>query len=190
MSKMIRIQVGLLLLLAWASQTPLWAQPYRENLVASPFQIFNTMRSQFDGEEYDKLLKSMKVLSPWVEAMERKEGIDLLREMEGAVASKSRERVEFNLRRLVVVDLSDLLNFGEDSRPLNDKEKMYLRTAVLEYNLISSEVQERSIQTDQRIKNNIKKMMILVNETGMVAEGVRGFAQAILNDIRPLAQLK
>jgi hypothetical protein len=180
---------GLLLFVILPDSASLSAQEYiRERFPLPVPEILANIYSNLDREAYDTISKTLIILSPLLQYLEQKEGVDLRGRIASAIQSKDRKRVARELEQMVIIDISDLLSFVNASRPMNETDKIHIRIALLEYNVIGPQIQEADFSTDQRVKNNFKKMQILLSENN--SGSVKDLAMNILKDLRPLAQLK
>jgi hypothetical protein len=185
----VRAILGLLLFVMLPDSASLFAQEYsRERFPIPVPEILANIYSNLDRGAYDTISKTLIILSPLLQDLEQKEGVDIRGRITEAIQSKNRERVARELERMVIIDISDLLNFVNASRPLNETDKIHIRIALLEYNVIGPQIQETDFSMDQRVKNSFKKMMILLSEDN--PGSVKDLAKNILKGLRPVAQLK
>ncbi|MBI3609294.1 MAG: hypothetical protein HY204_01160 [Nitrospirae bacterium] len=188
----IRAILRAVFLLMLVDSHPLRAQANREQLPVPMVQILQTMYSKLDQGNYDMAYKFLKVLTPVVQTLTQKEGVDLFKEMESAIRSQNKERIDLAFRRMVIMDISDLMSFVNDLHPLTERDKVHARISLLEYYIISPRIAETNFMVDQRVKNNFRKMLLLFNEDELFGQTqqMKDFGRSILQDLRSSTVLK
>jgi len=135
------------------------AQPYRDGLLLPTSQLYERMLAYAEEKDYTKVERSLEVARPVMEALKGKFGTDVQAEIRDAMARKDGEQLLRSLRRLVVLDMRDLMSLGLAAET-QEKASTKFRHAYLDYLLVSPVIQTRDFPADQRIKNAFRRAVL------------------------------
>ena len=109
-------------------------------------------------KDFEKLSKTLQLVKPITQAVGTKYSKNPEEEVQNAIQKKSGEKALLSVQRLVALDMRDLLSIAAGSiREGSEKATTKLKTAYLDYLLISPYVQVKSFSADQKIKNVFRK---------------------------------
>jgi hypothetical protein len=132
-----------------------WAQSYRNAVQVPPVEVYQSMLSFVDRKEYSKVQSSLNVLAPIVDHIRAKFSVNPADDINRAVKKGNRDEVLMSVQALIMLDIEDLLDEAlrqVDSSP--DSAKTLVKTARLDYELLSPSVSKVEFSADQKIKKD------------------------------------
>ena len=144
-----------LLILCFASNG--WAQAYRSSVGVPPLQVYKSMSKFADKKNYGKILRSLKVLNPILNHIKKELSENPADAIKNAVSSGDSGGTLLGIRRMIYLDIKDLLNQAKNEikRPSGNPKKL-AKTARLNYELISPYIKKEDFKNDQIIKKSFR----------------------------------
>ncbi len=157
---------ALLFLLIYFSDTAR-GQPYREGLSIPPAQIFNGINGFAKSGDYEKIEKSLQLLTPLLTALSQKYGIDYASEIISAIAVKDKDKVLKGIQRLIFSDMKDLFDQADlVIKESKDRAQVKFKTAFLDYLILGSYVETKNFQSDGKIKRGFRDIQFTIESSG------------------------
>ncbi|MBI3610099.1 MAG: hypothetical protein HY204_05275 [Nitrospirae bacterium] len=151
------------------------AQSYRNAVQVPPVEVYQSMLNFVDQKEYAKVIGSLNTLAPIVNHITAKFTDNPLDGIKKAIDKGRPDEILLSVQTLIILDMKDLLDEAirqVDQSP--EASKTQVRTARLNYELLSSYVQKKDFPADQKIKKNFTdSFRLLGSESLYSAEKTR-----------------
>ncbi|MBI4356366.1 MAG: hypothetical protein HY559_00595 [Gammaproteobacteria bacterium] len=138
-------------------------QPYRNNLSHSPQEIYKSLLTFAQAQEFDKVKSYALFLTPVTQAFKEKYKVDIEKELVFALNKKDRVAVEKVLQALIYLDIKDLISValegGEENFDI-EQAKAKMQAAYLSYLLLSPFIQGNHFASDQGIKRKFRTIVL------------------------------
>ena len=132
-----------------------WAQSYRNAVQVPPVEVYQSMLNFVDRKDYAKVVGSLNILAPVVNHIAVKFTDNPTEGIKKAVDKGNPDEILLSVQTLIILDMKDLLDEAlKQVEQSPDASKTMVKTARLNYELLSSYVQKKDFATDQRIKKN------------------------------------
>jgi hypothetical protein len=132
-----------------------WAQSYRNAVQVPPVDVYRSMLTFADRKDYGKIQSSLNVLAPIVNHIRAKFSVNPADEINQAIRSGSQDTVVKSIQSLIVFDIEDLLDEAlKEVESSPDSAKTAVKTAWLDYQLLSDAVSKADFAADQKIKKD------------------------------------
>jgi len=132
-----------------------WAQSYRNAVQVPPVEVFQSMLTFADRKDYSKVQNSLNVLAPVVNHIRAKFSVNPAEDINQAIKRGNQDEIMMSIQTLIVLDIEDLLDEalkGVESSP--DSAKTAVKTARIDYELLTKAVAKSDFASDQRIKKD------------------------------------
>ena len=141
-------------------------QPYREGLSIPPSQVFNGMIGFAKTGDYEKIEKSLQILTPLLTALSQKYGTDYASEIRSVISAKDKDKVLKVIQRLIFSDIRDLFDQADlVIKESKDKAKVKYKTAFLDYLLLGPYIETKNFQTDGKIKRGFRDIQFTIDSS-------------------------
>jgi len=132
-----------------------WAQSYRNAVQVPPVEVYQSMLNFVDRKEYAKVTGSLNILAPVVNHITAKFTDNPTEGIKKAVYRGNPDDILLSVQTLIILDIKDLLDEAlKQVEQSPDASKTLVKTARLNYELLSSYAQKKDFSTDQKIKKN------------------------------------
>ena len=132
-----------------------WAQSYRNAVQVPPVEVYQSMLNFVDRKDYAKVVGSLNILAPVVNHITVKFTDNPTEGIKKAVDKGNPDEILLSVQTLIILDMKDLLDEAlKQVEQSPDASKTMVKTARLNYELLSSYVQKKDFATDQKIKKN------------------------------------
>ncbi len=148
----------------------IWAQAYRNDVGVPPVEVYQSMLHFVERKEYKKITTSLKILSPIVNHVTAKFTDNPSDGIIRAIDRNNSDDILLSVQTLIILDIKDLLEeaFVQlDSSP--ESSRTQVKSARLNYELLSPYVQKKDTAIDQKIRNNFARslqVLIMDPKTG------------------------
>lgn len=140
-----------------------WAQSYRNAVPVPPVEVYQSMLSFVDRKEYAKVAGSLTVLAPIVNHITAKFTDNPTDGIKKAVEKGNAEEILLSVQTLIILDMKDLLDEAlKQVEQSPGTSKTMVKTARLNYEILSSYVQKKDFAADQKIKKNFTESFRLL----------------------------
>jgi len=150
------------------SANDLWAQSYRDAVPAPPVEVYQSMLNFVNKNEYPKVVGSLNVLAPIVNHITAKYSDNPSESIKKAIDKGNPDDVLLSVQTLIVLDMKDLLdeamNQVEQSPGIS---KTMIKTARLNYEVLSAYVQKKDFAADQKIKKDFTETFRIVGSDSL-----------------------
>ncbi len=137
------------------------AQSYRSNLEIASTDVYKTVFDYIEKRDYEKIRLALSYVSPVLDTIKSKFGVDLKSELETALNNKDTTSLIASMRKLTFYDLKDILNaiVNEGKFQTVDKLQAWIKMAYLDYLFLSPVIvdDKKGFSADQEIKRTFKK---------------------------------
>jgi len=137
------------------------AQSYRSNLEIAPTDVYQAVFDYIEKRDYEKIRAALSYVSPVLDTIKNKFGVDLKPEIETALNEKDTPSLITSMRKLTFYDLKDILNaiVNEGKFQTVDKLQAWIKMAYLDYLFLSPAIvaEKKGFAADQEIKRIFKK---------------------------------
>jgi hypothetical protein len=144
------------------------AQSYRSNLEIAPTDVYKAVFDYIEKRDYEKIREALSYVSPVLDTIKSKFGVDLEPEIETAMNKKDIPLLIASMRKLTFYDLKDILNaiVNEGKFQSVDKLQVWIKMAYLDYLFLSPAItiEKKSFAVDQEIKKIFKKAHAALGE--------------------------
>jgi hypothetical protein len=147
-----------------------WAQAYRNAVQVPPVEVYQSMLDFVDRKEYAKVAGSLNILAPVMNHIKAKFTDNPTEGIKRAIQIGNPDEILLSVQTLIILDMKDLLDEAlkqVDQSP--DLSKTQVKTARLNYELLSSYVQKKDFATDQKIKKNFADSFRLLGSDSLYA---------------------
>jgi hypothetical protein len=132
-----------------------WAQSYRNAVQVPPVEVYQSMLNFVDRKEYAKVTGSLNILAPIVNHITAKFTDNPTEGIKKAIDKGTPDEILLSVQTLIILDMKDLLDEAlKQVEQSPDLSKTQVKTARLNYELLSSYIQKKDFAVDQRIKKN------------------------------------
>ena len=132
-----------------------WAQSYRNAVQVPPVEVYQSMLNFVDRKDYAKVVGSLNILAPVVNHITVKFTDNPTEGIKKAVDKGNPDEILLSVQTLIILDMKDLLDEAlKQVEQSPDASKTMVKTARLNYELLSSYVQKKDFSADQKIKKN------------------------------------
>jgi hypothetical protein len=138
---------------------PVRGQPYRDTLILPASQLYERMLKYADDKDYEKVSRSLQVARPVTEALKAKFGSDPEGDIRDGLERKDLDRVRRGLHRLILLDMRDLIGLALTAES-PEKSSTKFRGAYIDYLMLSTGVQARDFNADQKIRNAFRRAVL------------------------------
>lgn len=166
---------ALLFLLIFLSNTAN-GQPYREGLAIPPVQVFTGMLDFAKSGKYEKVEKSLQILTPLLTALSQKYGTDFASEIKStisaviyadSVSAKDKDKILKGIQKLIFADMKDLFDQADlVIKESNEKAQVKYKTAFLDYLLLGPYIEAKNFQSDGKIKRGFRDIQFTIESSG------------------------
>ncbi|HEY4485720.1 MAG TPA: hypothetical protein VI702_05290 [Nitrospiria bacterium] len=129
------------------------SQSYRNEIGVPPTDVYQSMMGFAERKDFGKVSASLGAIKPIVNHISSKYKENPADAIKSAVDQGNADKVMAGVRRLISLDIKDLLDQalqGAEDSP--DASKIAVKAARLNYELLSTEGQKRNFGADQKIK--------------------------------------
>lgn len=137
------------------------AQSYRSELEVAPPDVYKTVFDDIEKRDYEKIRAVLSYVSPVLDTIKSKFGVDLKPEIETSLNKKDTPSLITSMRKLTFYDLKDILNaiVNEGKVQSVDKLQAWIKMAYLDYLFLSPAIvaEKKGFAADQEIKRVFKK---------------------------------
>ncbi|MBI3994654.1 MAG: hypothetical protein HY349_01625 [Nitrospirae bacterium] len=165
-----RCSLFLLAVLIFMAGRDASAQSYRNAVQVPPVEVYQSMLNFVERKEYAKVAGSLTILSPIVNHITEKFTDNPTDGIKKAIEKGNPEEILLSVQTLIILDMKDLLDEAlkqVDQAPAFSKTMV--KTARLNYELLSSYVQKKDFSTDQKIKKNFTDSFRLLGSESVVS---------------------
>ena len=149
-------------ILSWRGlcQTQSEAMAYDERRA----EIYGDMLGHGNAENYLMILELLPSVAEITDEIKSRFGVDVVSEIDTAVGSKNRERVLLALYKMVFYDIKNIFaTITESGHGLSPEEvRSLLKTAGIDYSLLSPKVKAISLTADNRIRELFQWAIFMV----------------------------
>jgi hypothetical protein len=132
-----------------------WAQSYRNAVQVPPVEVYQSMLNFVDRKDYAKVTGSLNILAPVVNHITAKFTDNPTEGIRKAVDKGNPDEIRLSVQLLIIMDMKDLLDEAmKQVEQSPDLSKTMVKTARLNYELLSSYVQKKDFASDQKIKKD------------------------------------
>lgn len=124
----------------------------RARLKTPPVKIYQSMLRLVDKQDYEKIEMSLSFIKPVTVAIKSRWDMDMKEMMRESIVGQDKAMIRLSVQKLVFLDMVILLHESIDEDQPLKKRKVQIRTAYLNYLLLSSTVKKRKFLADQGIK--------------------------------------
>lgn len=124
----------------------------RARLKTPPVEIYQSMLRFVEKQDYEKIEMSLSFIKPVTAAIKSRWDVDMKEMIHGSVVGRDKDMIRRSVQKLIFLDMASLLYEGIDEDRPPKKRKVQIRTAYLNYLLLSSTVKERKFLADQGIR--------------------------------------
>ncbi len=152
------------------------SQPYREGLAIPPVQVFTGMLDFAKSGKYEKVEKSLQILTPLLTALSQKYGTDFASEIKStisaviyadSVSAKDKDKILKGIQKLIFADMKDLFDQADlVIRESNEKAQVKYKTAFLDYLLLGPYIEAKNFQSDGKIKRGFRDIQFTIESSG------------------------
>ncbi len=140
-----------------------WAQSYRNTIQVPPVEVYQSMLNFADRKDYAKVVGSLDTLAPIVNHITAKFTDNPSDGIKKAVDKGNQDDILLSVHTLIVLDIKDLLDEAlKQVAQSPDASKTMVKTARLNYELLSSYVQKKDFTADQKIKKSFTESFRLL----------------------------
>ena len=143
----------------WAAAVLLAAAPeafpqaYRNDIGVPPTDVYQSMMGFAERKDFAKVSASLGTLKPIVGHIAAKYKENPAEAIKSAADQGSADKVTAGIRRLIALDIKDLLDQAlQSAEGSQDSAKIAIKAARLNYELLSPEGQKKDFGADQKIK--------------------------------------
>lgn len=131
------------------------AQSYRNAVPVPPVDVYRSMLNFVDQKEYGKVSQSLNILAPIANHISAKYSKNPAVAIKKAIEKGNPSEILSSVHSFIVLDIKDLLDEAEKGveQSANNSNTL-VKTARLNYELLSPFVLKADFQADQRIKKN------------------------------------
>jgi hypothetical protein len=145
-----------------------WAQSYRNAVEVPPVEVYQSMLNFVDRKEYGKVVSSLNILAPIANHISAKYSENPALGIKKAVDKGNPADILLSVQSFIVLDMKDLLDEAlKEVEQSPDTSKTLVKTARLNYELLSPFVQKADFPADQKIKKNFTDSFRLL-ESGSI----------------------
>ncbi|MBN2408046.1 MAG: hypothetical protein JXJ19_10165 [Elusimicrobia bacterium] len=154
---------------------------YRMSMKTSTTQIEKQLLLNIESGDYESISKIVMYLSPLLDAIKTRYGVDLKTELNAAAQKHDKDTMKSAVLKFVIYDILDLFYLSNDSSSQIQPEirKMWITLAAANYVLISENVKTRSETSDEAVRNALKKALVY----GFVFEEGSGKITGVKTDV-------
>lgn len=146
------------------------AQSYRNAVQVPPVEVYQSMLNFVDRKDYAKVVGSLNILAPVVNHITVKFTDNPTEGIKKAVDRGNPDEILLSVQTLIILDMKDLLDEAlKQVEQSPDASKTMVKTARLNYELLSSYVQKKDFATDQKIKKNFTESFRLLGSESVVS---------------------
>jgi len=169
-----------------------WSQAYRNEIQTPPVEVYQSMLSFVDKKDYAKVASSLKILTPIVAHIQAKYTDDPSLGIKKAIDKGNQDEILLSVQTLIVLDTKDLLDEAlKQVEQTPDASRTLLKTARLNYELLTSFVQQKEFAIDQKIKKDFLDSYRLLDPESLYSnqkaavdkEQIRRLWMEIMNDL-------
>lgn len=148
------------------------AQSYRNATQVPPVEVYQSMLNFVDRKEYIKVTASLNVLAPIVNHISAKFTDNPTEGIKKAIERGNQDEILLSVQTLIILDMKDLLDEAlKQVEQSPDISKTQVKTARLNYELLSSYAQKKDFAADQKIKKDfIESFRLLGSESVLAAD--------------------
>ncbi|MBI3811822.1 MAG: hypothetical protein HY283_06420 [Nitrospirae bacterium] len=140
-----------------------WAQAYRNTVQVPPVEVYQSMLNFVDRKDYAKVTGSLNTLAPIVNHISAKFTDNPTEGIKKAVDRGNPDDILLSVHTLIVLDVKDLLDEAlKQIEQSPDASKTLVKTARLNYELLSSYAQKKDFGADQKIKKDFAESFRLL----------------------------
>ncbi len=145
-----------------------WAQSYRNAVQVPPVEVYQSMLNFVDRKEYGKVVSSLNILAPIANHISAKYSENPALGIKKAIDKGNPADILLSVQFFIVLDMKDLLDEApKEVEQSPDTSKTLVKTARLNYELLSPFVQKADFPADQKIKKNFTDSFRLL-ESGSI----------------------
>jgi len=152
--------IGLSLLVT--SDGALSATAQRAKLKTPPVKIYQSMLRFADKGDYGKIEASLAFIQPVILMIKKRWDIDMEREIRESVAKQDKAVARLSIQKLIFLDMESLLYTSIDKDQPNKKRRVQIRTAYLNYLLLSPTIKKKKFLANQRVKKTFRRLHVSV----------------------------
>jgi hypothetical protein len=147
---------------------------YRGQMKQPPFKVFEGMLLASKKENWSGI-KDMSdmFLGPFYQEIKRSFNVDLAEELNKVLAEHNKEKILTAIQRNMFYDIKALFGLAAQD-PAPDRATGLLKTAYLDYNLLSPYVQTKDFQRDQVIRKMFQQAFQLAGASSPYSEENKG----------------
>jgi hypothetical protein len=156
------------------------AQAYRNAVQVPPVEVYQSMLNFVDRKEYAKVTGSLNILAPVVNHITAKFSDNPTNGIKKAIDKGNPDEILLSVQTLIALDIKDLLDEAVkqgDQSP--DASKTLVKTARLNYELLSSYVQKNEFAADQKIKKTFAESFRLLGSEGNMEKLKQLYAEIV-----------
>lgn len=132
-----------------------WAQSYRNAVQVPPVEVYKSMLTFADRKDYGKIQTSLRVLEPIVSHIQSKFSVNPANEINKAISTGNQGEIRMSVQTLIMLDIEDLLDEAlKEVESSSDSAKTAVKTAWLNYQLLSPAVSKADFASDQKVKKD------------------------------------
>lgn len=148
------------------------AQPYRSAVQVPPVEVYQSMLNFVDRKDYAKVVSSLNILAPIVNHITVKFTDNPTEGIKKAIEKGNPDEILLSVQNLIILDMKDLLDEAfQNVEQSPGISKTCVKTARLNYELLSSYVQKKDFTTDQKIKKSFTDSFRLLGSESVVSTG-------------------
>ena len=154
------------------------AQSYRSELEVAPTDDYKAVFDYIGKRDYEKIKVALAYVTPVMDTIKSKFGVDLKSELETALRKKDIPLLNTAMRKLVFYDLWDTFDaiVKEGNSQPQDKLQAWLKMAYLDYLFLSPAIatEKKAFPSDQEIKRIFKKAHGSLSEQSPYSQEEKG----------------
>jgi len=155
------------------------AQSYRSVLEVAPTDVYQAVFDYIGKKDYEKIKVALAYVTPVMDTIKSKFGVDLEPEIETAMNKKDIPSLIASMRKLTFYDLKDILNaiVNEGKFQSVDKLQAWIKMAYLDYLFLSPAIvaEKKGFAADQEIKRIFKKAHEALSGNSPYTQEEKGF---------------
>ena len=142
---------------------------YRRQIQIPPQEIFTGMLRFSQEKNFAALEKSSQLLNPLYLEVQQSFQVDLAKEIKTGLHAQNPGHLEATVLRIIYYDMKALFRLAA-REPDHSRAVIHLKTAFLDYSLLSARVQKADFTADQMIRKLFQKAGVLAGASSPFTE--------------------
>jgi len=148
------------------------AQPYRDQMPQPSSEINRKLMTYAQSSDFEGFEQTLPSIKPLLDAFLAKFGAKVEFNMRPAINSRDKARLIKATQQLIYLDLKDLMNLTLESMGLStDKATVQMKSAYLNYLILSPIIEKTYFPSDQKVKNNFRTAVLSLENYAASSKG-------------------